>query len=194
MTNTQLTRRPLARRSSIALAVMALAAVPALSGCFNGQGATTTVQSGMNSGDGTMATAGSMKVVNVTIVIGEGVGPAQLIGNIINQGTGPDTLNSIEVAGKLVNSQPPIGEIAPAQSVAFGYQDSEIKVPVRGLAAAISTYVPVTFNFQNAGTLKISVLTVPDTGIYAGITNTVKVENLLPTPLMAVTEAPRPVN
>ena len=158
---------------------MALAAVPALSGCFSGQGATTTVQSGMNSGNGAMAQVGTMKVVNITIVIGEGVGPDQLIGNIVNLGTGPDTLDSIEVAGKPVISRPPISEILPAQSIAFGYQDSTIRVPIRGLAAAISTFVPVTFNFQNAGTLKISVLTVPATGFYAGITNTVKVATAL---------------
>jgi len=173
---------------------MALAAVPALSGCFSGQGATTTVQSGMNSGDGVMGQAGSMKVVNITIVVGEGVGPAQLIGNVINLGTGPDTLNSIEVAGRPAPSLPPIGEIAPAQSVSIGYQDSAIKVPVIGLQAPISTYVPVTFNFQNAGTLKVSVLTVPAVGFYAGITNTVKIENLLPTASPAASsEAPQPI-
>jgi hypothetical protein len=109
-------------------------------------------------------------------VIGEGVGPAQLIGNVVNLGTSPDTLNSIEVGGKPVASRPPIGEIASAQNIAFGYQGSAIRVPIRALDAAISTYVPVTFNFQNAGTLKISVLTVPDTGIYAGITNTVTLQ------------------
>lgn len=144
------------------------------------------MQSGMNSGDGSMAQVGSMKVVNITIVVGEGVGPAQLIGNIINVGTGSDTLDSIEVAGKPAIARPPIGEIQPSQSIAFGYQDSMIKVPVLGLRTAISTYVPVTFNFQNAGTLKVNVLTVPDVGYYAGITNTVKVESLLP----AVSPAP----
>ena len=192
MTNVNLTKRPLARRSSIALAAIALAALPALSGCWSGKEATTNMQAGMNSGDGTEAEVGSMEVVNVTIVKGEGVGPAQLIGTIVNNGNTPDSVESVEVDGKPINFRPALEPILGGQGVAFGYQDASIKAPIRGLKADLSTYVPVTFNFKDAGQLKISVLTVPDVGFYAGITKTVNVTGLLSSASPAATPAASP--
>jgi len=180
VTNVNLTPRVRARRSSIALAVIALVALPALSGCWSGKEATTNVQSGMNSGNGVEAEVGTMKVVNVTLVKGDGVGPAQLIGTVVNNGTAEDFLDSVEVDGKPITFRPAITSIAGGQAVAFGYQDAAVKAPVRGVKPEISTYVPVTFNFQNAGQLKISVLTVPPTGFYAGITNTATLNDVLP--------------
>ena len=184
------TQRALARRSSIALAAIALAALPALSGCWSGKEATTNVQAGMNSGNGTEATVGEMEVVNVTLVKGQGVGPAQLIGTIVNNGTTVDSVDSVEVDGKAITFTPSLKPILGGGSVAFGYQDAATKAPVRGAKPEVSTYVPVTFNFQNAGQLKISVMTVPDTGFYSGITNTVTVRDILPSATPAASATP----
>lgn len=191
MTNVNLTQRALARRSSIAMAAIALVALPALSGCWNGKEATTNMQSGMNTGNGIEAQVGDMEVVNVTLVKGQGVGPAQLIGTIVNNGTTVDVVDSVEVDGKAISFTPALKPILGGGAVAFGYQNTATKAPVRGAKPAVSTYVPVTFNFQNAGQLKISVMTVPDTGFYAGITNTVTLSDVLPaaTPAASATSA-----
>ena len=190
MTNVNLTQRALARRSSIALAAIALAALPALSGCWSGKEATTNMQAGMNTGNGVEAEVGEMEVVNVTLVKGQGVGPAQLIGTIVNNGTTVDSVDSVEVDGKAISFTPALKPILGGGSVAFGYQDAATKAPVRGAKPEVSTYVPVTFNFQNAGQLKISVMTVPDTGFYSGITNTVTVRDILPSATPAASATP----
>jgi hypothetical protein len=174
------THRVRARRSSIALAVIALVALPALSGCWNGKEASTNLQAGMATGNGIEAEIGTMEVVDVTLVKGEGVGPAQLIGTIVNNGQTVDSLDSVVVDGQPITFRPALTPIRAGQAVPFGYQNAAIKAPFRGTKPEVSTYVPVTFNFRNAGQLKISVMTVPATGIYAGITNTVTLSGVLP--------------
>ena len=162
-------RRPLIRRSTIALSILAIAAVPALSGCFSGIDATTSMQASMNTGDGTQTQLGDIKIINATLVTGDAGAESMLIGTIVNVGISPDALNSIEVAGKPVTPAPAFGELTAGSSTPFGYVDAEIKVPVSGLDAAISSYVPVSFKFQNAGNTTIQVLTVPAVGLYSGI-------------------------
>lgn len=161
--------RPLIRRSTLALSILAIAAVPVLSGCFSGIEATTSMQATMNTGDGTQTQLADIKIINATLVTGEAGAESMLIGTIVNVGIAADALNSIEVAGKLVTPVPAFGELTTGSSTAFGYVDAEIKVPVSGLNAAISSYVPVSFNFQNAGNTTIQVLTVPAVGMYSGI-------------------------
>lgn len=176
--------RPLIRRSTIALSILAIAAVPALSGCFNGHEATTTTQASMNTGDGVQTQIGNIKVVNVTLVMGEPGSDAMLIGTIANVGITPDAVNGIEVAGKPVTPAPAFSELTAGNSVDFGYANAEIKVPVSGLTAPVSSYVPVSFQFQNAGNTTISVLTVPAVGQYEGIVP------LASTPSQSATPAP----
>ena len=180
MTNVILTQRAHARRSSIALAVITLVALPALTGCWSGKEATTNMQAGMATGNGIEAEIGTMEVVDVTLVKGDGVGPAQLIGTIVNNGQTADFVESVEVDGKPVTFRPTLTSILGGQAISFGYQTAAVKAPVRGAKPEISTYVPVTFNFRNAGQLKISVMTVPATGFYAGITTTVTLNDVLP--------------
>ncbi|MFA7323396.1 MAG: hypothetical protein WC005_03470 [Candidatus Nanopelagicales bacterium] len=169
MTKTAITRRPLARRSTIALSVLAIVAIPALSGCFSGIQATTSAQATMNTGNGAQTLIGDIKILDATIVMGDSPADAMLIGTIANVGVTPDSLNSIEVDGKPVTASPAFPELKPGDSVPFGYVTATIKVPVQGLTGPVSTYVPVTFNLQNAGTKTIQVLTVPAVGFYEGI-------------------------
>ncbi len=162
-------QRPLIRRSTIALSVLAIAAVPALSGCWSGADATTTMQASMNTGDGAQTQIGDIKILNATLVVGDPGTDAMLIGTLVNVGVTPDAVNAIEVAGKQVTPVPAFSELTAGSSVAFGYVDAEIKVPVSGLDAAVSSYVPVSFQFQNAGNTTLRVLTVPAVGQYEGI-------------------------
>ena len=74
--------------------------------------------------------------------------------------------------------------------MAFGYVDAPIKVPVSGLSAAVSTYVPVSFQFQNAGNTTIQVLTVPAVGQYAGIVPITAAPTGMPTPDPSLMEYP----
>ncbi len=161
--------RPLVRRSTIALSILAIAAVPALSGCFSGMDATTSMQATMNTGDGTQTQIGDIKIVNATLVIGQPGAEAMLIGTFVNVGITPDAINSIEVDGKPVTPVPAFEELRSGTAVKFGYTDAIVKVPVSDLTAAVSTYVPVSFKFQNAGNTTIRVLTVPAVGQYSGI-------------------------
>lgn len=166
---TALTRRPLARRSTIALSILAIAALPALSGCFSGIQATTTAQATMNTGNGTEAQAGAIKILDATIVTGDTTADAMLIGTVVNIGVEADALTSIEVDGRPAIPAPAFPEIKPGDSIPFGYANAEIKVPVTGLTGPVSTFVPVVFNFRDTGRVAISVLTVPAVGFYEGI-------------------------
>lgn len=176
-------RRPLIRRSTIALSILAIAAVPALSGCFNGPDSTTSMQASMNTGDGTQTQIGDIKILDATLVMGDPGTDAMLIGTFVNVGVGPDSLNSIEVDGKPVTPVPAFGELKSGSSVPFGYVDAEIKVPVSGLTGPVSTYLPVSFKFQNAGNTTIEVLTVPAAGQYAGIVPLTPVASVTPEPM-----------
>ena len=62
------------------------------------------MQAGMATGNGIEAEIGTMEVVNVTLVKGDGVGPAQLIGTIVNNGQTADFVESVEVDGKPVGA------------------------------------------------------------------------------------------
>ena len=167
--------RPLVRRSTIALSLLAIAAVPALTGCWSGQAATTSMQA---------------TILDATLVLGDPGADAMLIGTLVNVGVAPDAVNGIEVAGKQVTPVPAFGELTAGSSVAFGYVDAPIKVPVSGLSAAVSTYVPVSFQFQNAGNTTIQVLTVPAVGQYAGIVPITAAPTGMPTPDPSLMEYP----
>lgn len=151
------------------LLVAVLVSVPALAGCFNGPGATTTMQATMNTGNGVEVTLGALNVENLTVVLGpEGSGSATLITRITNTGAEPDRLTfaSVDGVGALITGD--TVELAPGASVSFGYE-ADRWINVYEFASAVSTYVPVQLGFEQAGLLTANVLTVPPTGIYAGI-------------------------
>jgi len=154
----------------LAVAAIAIAAVPALAGCWQGKGASTTMQASMNSGNGTQATVGDMRIENATVVRGDD-GTASLIMSVFNQGMEADTLTSVTVNGIVATIAPT--PIAPGTFEAFGYgvegQPPTKVALVTGLDVASSSYVPVTLVFQTAGQLDISVLTVPPVGYYEGL-------------------------
>ena len=157
------------KRTPLALAALVVVAATALTGCFNGQGATTTMQASMNSGNGVSATAGSLKIENATLVAGPaGSKTATLTMRITNSGSAPDTLAGVAIGGASAYVTPGSEVIAPNSATSFGF-DSKDWVNAYGLDATPATYVPVQLAFATAGLVTISVLVVNPTGYYTGI-------------------------
>jgi len=129
----------------------------------------------MNSGDGVQIQVGNLKAQGLTLVLDPTTpGNATLIGRFTNVGTEVEFLRGVTIGGKTtmtgdVAVTSGLGQILPGQSVGFGFE-SDQSISVKNLDAAVSTYVPVAISFEVNGTVEASVLTVPATGIYEGIT------------------------
>jgi hypothetical protein len=159
-----------------ALVALTLVAAPALTGCFNGLKATTTSQATMNSGNGVEATQGDIQIEGTTLVMGpEGSGTATLVVRLINTGLETDRLTYATINGAPATIIQPTattgepGELAPGTALSYGYE-SDGRIDATALDVPVSTYVPVELGFEKAGLATLSVLTVPPTGYYAGIT------------------------
>lgn len=167
MTTTRLNLIP--RRTALLIGAIAFAVSPLLSGCYNGPDATTTAQSTMNSGNGTQEVVGDLRIENATLVTGpEGSMSGTLITTLVNTGRVPDRLIGIAINGAPAYVTPGAGELAPGKAVNFGY-DGDFWVNSYDLDITSSSYVPVVMQFERAGTLAFSVLSVPPTGYYEGI-------------------------
>jgi len=156
-----------------AAAALVVLAVPALTGCFNGQNATTTTQATMNSGNGVAVTQGPLHIENATLVMGpEGSTSATLIMRVVNTGIEDDALTYATINGApaiVVDPGSDATVLGPGASVSFGY-DSDRRINTESLDVPMSSYVDVELGFEKAGLAKMSVLTVPPVGYYAGIT------------------------
>ena len=167
------------KRTHIAAALLLPAAVLSLSGCFNGQDATTTTQAAMNSGNGVQAKQGDIRIENATVVLNaDEPGTATLLVRLINMGPEADKLTYATINGQqaqfiVADDSMDVSsgfELTPGSSVGFAY-DSDLYISVlEGFDAEVSTYVPVELAFATAGLADMSVLTVPATGYYEGIT------------------------
>ncbi|MFM7213234.1 MAG: hypothetical protein ACKOYQ_14815, partial [Actinomycetota bacterium] len=154
-------------RHLAALAALALVAAPALTGCWNGQQATTYYQATMNTCNGVEAQQGAMHVENATLVLGpEGSTSATLTMRVVNVGPEADAITYLTINGTPVEiSEPGVAadsgaDIGPGESISFGF-DSTRWINTYDLDVEPSSYVPVEIGFQNAGLLSIDVLTVP---------------------------------
>ncbi len=148
---------------------MLIVASVSLTGCFSGFGATTTMQASMNSGNGTQATAGAIRIENATIVLGpEGSKTGTLITTLVNTGVEGDTLVSASINGRPTYITPGTGAIEVNRAVNYGY-DGKSWINTYDLSVPTSSYVPVVLQFEKAGTASFSALTVPAAGIYEGI-------------------------
>ncbi len=166
------------KRTHLAAALLLPAAVLPLTGCFNGPDATTTTQAAMNSGNGVQAKQGDIRIENATVVLTDEPGTATLVVRLINVGLEPDRLTYATINGQqadflVADDSMDVAsgvEVTPGQSVGFGY-DSDLYISVlEGFDAEVSTYVPLELGFATAGLASMSVLTVPATGYYEGIT------------------------
>lgn len=160
-------RRRLAR--NIALVATVVAVSPMLAGCWQGFGASTTMQNSMNSGNGTQEIVGSLRVENATIVRNE-AGRASLVMAVFNQGDAPDTLAAVSVDGQPVNAAPVA--IEPGSFVTFGYgaegAPAENLLLIEGFPTPAGSYSTVSLAFTANGVTEFTSLVVPDVGYYAG--------------------------
>ena len=158
------------KRSHLAAAAaLVLLVLPTTTGCFSGQGATTTTQATMNSGNGVSATQGAIHIENATLVLGpEGSSTATLLVRIVNAGVDPDRLTYATIGGSPAYITEGAGDLGPGASVSFGW-NSEAWINSYGLTAAAATYVPVQLGFEKAGLVTMSLLVVPPVGYYEGI-------------------------
>ena len=160
-------RRRLAR--NLALVATVVAVSPMLAGCWQGFGASTTMQNSMNSGNGTQEIVGSLRVENATIVRNE-AGRASLVMAVFNQGDAPDTLAAVSVDGQPVNAAPVV--IEPGSFATFGYgaegAPAENFLLVDGFPTPTGSYSSVSLAFTTNGITEFTSLVVPDVGYYAG--------------------------
>jgi hypothetical protein len=155
--------------SRVALVATVAVLSPLLAGCWQGFGASTTMQNSMNSGNGTQEIVGSLRIENATIVRNE-AGRASLVMAVFNQGDAPDTL-----AGVSVDGQPlavPAVTIEPGSFATFGY-GAEGAPPqnvllIDALATPAGSYSTVSLAFTTNGITDFTSLVVPDVGYYAG--------------------------
>jgi hypothetical protein len=146
-----------------------LLATPALAGCFSGAQATTNMQATMNSGNGVSAQAGAIKIENATLVLGpEGSKTATLTTRLVNIGPTKDLLVYATINGQPATITGDKVELAPGASVSFGYKGDHW-INSYSFDKPVSTYVPVELGFQDAGLVKLSVLSVLPVGYYEGI-------------------------
>lgn len=144
--------------------------IPSLAGCYSGFGAQTSQQANQAVGNGVNLTTGDIEIRGATWVRSiTNPAEATLVATFINSGGVVDKLVKVDVAPP---SQMGITagavEVPTAGSVRTGYWSPNF-VNAFQLQAFPSTFVSTTFTFQNAGTVTGDVLTVPNTGQYAGI-------------------------
>ena len=157
------------RRRHVALAAAALSLVSlGLTGCYNGQDATTNVQATQPSGNGNVLKAGQIVVDNATAVQDE-AGNATVLMRITNQGNEADTLIAAVLANLPATITPESIDIEPGQSISFAWESTNY-VSVDGLNAPMSSYVQFGLQFLNAGITSTNIMIVPPAGMYEGIT------------------------
>lgn len=164
------------KRTHLAAALLLSSAAVALTGCFNGQAATTTTQATMNTGNGVQAQKGDIRIENATLVLSDdATNSATLLVRFVNEGIEPDALTFAAINGQPAEIIVPetAGDDAtvllPGASVSYGW-DSDLRIDAGVLDAPVSSYVPVDLGFANAGLASMSVLVVPQSGYYEDVT------------------------
>jgi hypothetical protein len=161
-------RRVSPRTRRLVAAALVVGLVPSLAGCFNGFGATTTMQNTMNSGNGTQARSGDIRIENATLVTAPETGAATLVMRVVNVGTEEDAVAGVTIGGTPASVTGGTVPVRPGQSVSFGYE-STTYANVYAIDTAPSSYVDVVVTMQRAGDIPMQVLTVPPVGYYEGI-------------------------
>lgn len=160
-------RRRLAR--NVALVATVVAVTPLLAGCWQGLGASTTMQNSMNSGNGTQTIVGSLRIENATVVRNE-AGTASLVMAVFNQGDAPDTLAGVSVDGQPISVPPVV--IEPGSYATFGYGAEGAPIAnaviIESLTTPAGAYSTVSLAFTTNGITEFTSLVVPDVGYYAG--------------------------
>jgi copper(I)-binding protein len=180
-----------AGRLLIGAGVLALL-TPVIAGCEAGNGAPTLEFH--NAAAGAYADVNGITITNA-FVLGAPSGSAVPSGSsaglflsLYNGGSTPDTLESVTAAGSAASISLTGGPVAiPAESAPVDLTGPQPQVVLEKLTKPLTggTYVPVTLNFQHAGSITLQVPVEPQSYVYATYSPA-------PTPA-AVTATPTPV-
>jgi hypothetical protein len=166
------------RRGRLGWAAAALLTVPLAAGCGAGSDA-ASLRVEPNSGAGTV---GNLAINNVWVVVDPTSGNAEVLGAITNNG-GADQLTSVQAAGSPATFRPPAStatttalsqgvtttagsvSVGAGSFVSFGQPGSpELEIPDSTVTPG--TNVQVTFTFASAGSVSITALVQPNTGLF----------------------------
>ena len=162
------------RRRVAAIAAAAIL-VPTLGGCWQGFNAQTSQQANQAVGNGTNLATGDVEIRGATWVRNS-LNPqeATLVATFINGGETDDRLVKVEVQPTAATGITGGAiEVPVTGSVRTGYWSPNF-INVFDLKAFPSTFVPTTFTFERAGTVTGDVMSVPNTGQYAGVVVSVR--------------------
>jgi len=150
---------------------------PILTGCYNGPAASTTVQATQPTGSGAYVDVGMLRLQNLLLVAEDqlAVSQATLIGRVFNDGETTDTLRAIVIGDAPAAIMVSPSEFDPLAITANG--DVPLSYPEGGpmisgqfsVPAPMGTYVPVIFDFENAGIVEVDVLLIRRTGPYVNV-------------------------
>jgi hypothetical protein len=149
--------------------------VPTLGGCWQGFNAQTSQQANQAVGNGTNLATGDVEIRGATWVRNS-LNPqeATLVATFINGGETDDRLVKVEVQPTAATGITGGAiEVPVTGSVRTGYWSPNF-INVFDLKAFPSTFVPTTFTFERAGTDTGDVMSVPNTGQYAGVVVSVR--------------------
>uniref|UniRef100_A0AAU2V4Y5 DUF461 domain-containing protein n=1 Tax=Streptomyces sp. NBC_00003 TaxID=2903608 RepID=A0AAU2V4Y5_9ACTN len=160
------------RRGALAASAIAFS-LASLSACAAGNGAQTL---GVKA-DNAYVTVGDIKVQNATVVTqpkADAEGPAVVAATLFNNGTDPQTLDSVQVGSAAVKLSPAKGTGAitvPAHgSVVIGGKGNASAVVANGREAAKNGDAQkVTFQFSKTGTVSLDAFVVPATSYFEGV-------------------------
>lgn len=161
--------------ATICAAALALAAV---TGCAASYGAETQVP--YTPADGVYADSGGLKLRNL-VIVSDTAGRGTLVGTIFNHGNTADALTGIQVSGggRASLGSAPISLPAGNGTVVLGADTSvgkALPVTVEGDQVSAGRAVRLTFTFQEAAAVPLTVFVLPREGAYS----TVPAPTLLP--------------
>jgi copper(I)-binding protein len=151
-------RRP-SRATGRCVAAVALLSLPLASACGAGKNNETDRERATpyvaNADAGTIA-------VRAIRVVPETDSTGYLIAAVVNRGTAPDTLTNATVGGSAVTPNGVSGfTIDPTHSLVFSTPDvsgtdaATLEITASPAPLTVGTTVPVTFTFENAGTVRV---------------------------------------
>ena len=158
---------PATRAARLRLAVVSVLAVLAavvLTGCGAGLEAYTSHP--YDPSVGSVAVIGSMHV-NDVVVVTDGNVP-ELMTTVVNQGTDPDTLQTVQITDTTSNTLSASGvDIQPTNFVVFG-PSSTNRILIDGLSAGLGQLVTVTYFFRVAGRVSVTAMVTTPSNLFAG--------------------------
>jgi hypothetical protein len=107
-----------------------------------------------------------MRIENATLIVSDTA--SSLVTRIYNDGQTPDVITAVTIGGLPATVQPAQVQLDPRADISFGFPAGTTDI-IGGPGFPVSEYFPVTITFQSAGSVDLSVLTVPPTGIYLGL-------------------------